>query len=129
MNSSQMPAAAHAHGVHAAVPVVEAAHHRHALGVGRPDGEAHAVGAVQLRGLGAHAAPGFQQAALVEQVDFLVREQGAEGVGIGDLEALAVGLDGQSPGPGRRQGAAPFEQAAPVGLDEIDAAIRDSSAC
>jgi hypothetical protein len=87
-------AAAHPHGVDAAVPVVEAAHDGDPLGVGGPDGEAHAVGAVQLRGLAAHAAPGFQQAAFVEQVDFLVREQGAEGVGIGDLEGLAVGFDG-----------------------------------
>jgi hypothetical protein len=64
--------AARAHGVYAAIPVVEAADHRDAFGIRRPNREAHTIDAIHLHAVAAQAAPGFKQFALVEQVHFLI---------------------------------------------------------
>ncbi len=117
-------AAARAHRVHASVPVVEAADHRDPLGVRRPHRETHAVDAIHLGVPGAQAAPGLEQPAFVEQVDFLVRQKRAEGIGVGDFETPSVDLDRQAPGPVRRQRTAPFEEATPIDQAQLGGPLR-----
>lgn len=78
--------------------------------------------------MSAQAAPGFKQFAFVEQVHFLIRQQRAEGVGIGNLEAVAAFLDGQPPGARRRQLAAPLEQASGVDLGQLGQCILHNQA-
>ncbi|MNM98353.1 hypothetical protein D3C81_1108820 [compost metagenome] len=83
-------AVAQAHGVAAAVPVVEIAHHRHPPGVRRPHREAHAVDAISLDRLGAEAPGQVTVVAFGEQVQVHVAQLRAEAVGVfGDL--LATG--------------------------------------
>ncbi len=66
----------------AAVPAVEAADHRDAPGVGRPDGETHALYAVHLDHLGAEHPADLPMVAFGEQVHVQLAELWAETVGI-----------------------------------------------
>ena len=76
-----------AHGVHAAVPVVEIANDAHALGGGGPHGKMHAGHIVDHLHMGAEFFIDIVVRAFVEKVDVHLAEDGAEGVGI----ALAPG--------------------------------------
>ena len=66
----------------AAVPVVEIADQAHAGGVGGPDGEIHAVDAVDLPQLGPEPVVALPVPAFVQQVTVVVGQQVGKGVGI-----------------------------------------------
>ena len=68
-------AIAPAHGMAAGVPLVELAGHRDALGVGRPDGEAHALHAIDLGEVRAQRAIGFVVRAFGVQVQLEFGDQ------------------------------------------------------
>ncbi|KAF1029383.1 MAG: hypothetical protein GAK37_01794 [Pseudomonas sp.] len=74
------------HGVPAAVPHVEIAHHRHSPGVRRPHGKTHAVDTVHTGDLRTKATAEVAVVALGKQVQVHLTEQRAKTVGIfGDL--------------------------------------------
>ncbi len=75
-------AAAHPHGMGAAVPSVEVADDADPVGVGCPDGELHARDAVHRPRVGAEEAVGVPVASLAEQVQIKVAELGREAVGV-----------------------------------------------
>ena len=79
-----------AHGVVAAVPVVEIAHDRHAGGAGRPDGERHAGHPVDHTQVGAEFFVDAVLVALVEKVEVLVAERGEERIRVKKLADLAA---------------------------------------
>jgi len=69
--NEQLPdsgAVAYAHGMPAAVPGIEIADDGDPTGVRRPDGETHAIDAVDGHTLGAEAAHQFEVPPLVEQM-------------------------------------------------------------
>ena len=70
------------HGVAAAVPVVEVADHADAGGVGRPDGEVHALDAVDGAELRPQPVVALPVPAFVQQVQIVVGQQVRKGVGI-----------------------------------------------
>ena len=70
------------HGMAAAVPVVEIADHADARGVGGPDGEVHAVDAVDLPQLRPQPVVALPVPAFVQQVEVVVGQQVRKGVGI-----------------------------------------------
>ncbi|MNH11885.1 hypothetical protein D3C79_714130 [compost metagenome] len=83
-------AVAQAHGVAAAIPVVEVTHHRHPPRVRRPHRETHAVDPIDLDRLGAEAPGQVAVVAFGEQVQVHVAQLRAKAVGVfGDL--LATG--------------------------------------
>ena len=109
-----------AHGVAAAVPVVEVADHADAGGVGRPDGEVHPLDAVDGAQLRPQAVVALPVPAFVQQVQIVVGQQVRKGVRIvhgrlpspfvGDAEhvarlPVARGRD-KGPRTGRRDGCA-----------------------
>ncbi|MCY1400797.1 hypothetical protein D9M71_158990 [compost metagenome] len=87
----------------AAVPVVEAADHRHPSRVRRPHGEAHAGDAVLLQQLRAEAGAEVAVVALGEQVQIGLAEQRAEGVGVLGFVLALRPADAQAIGHPLRQ--------------------------
>jgi hypothetical protein len=80
------------------VPGIEIADHRDALGVGRPDREAHARHAVDGRHVGAQRIGQMEMAALVEQVQVEFAQHRSESVGIFRLLHRSRPLDAQQIG-------------------------------
>lgn len=73
---------AHAHGVPPAIPGIEIADDGDARGVRRPDGESHAVDAVDGDRLRTEAARQLEVATLAEQMKIEIPEQQSEGIRI-----------------------------------------------
>jgi hypothetical protein len=82
--------AAGAHRVHAAVPVVRVAHHRHPLRVGRPDGECRSPDSVDRDDVAAELLVLVEVAPLGQEVDVEVGEYRAEGVRVVLLPAVPI---------------------------------------
>ena len=107
----------------APVPIVEFPDDAHALGVGRPDGEAHAGDPVDAAHLGAQFVVSAAVIAFVEQMQIGFAQRGQEGVAVagaaapalvvGDEEVVSIHLVGL---PGD-----PFEQSALVDPLELQA--------
>ena len=97
------------HGMATRIPRIEIADHRHALGVGRPHREAHALHAVDRDDVGAQRLGQLEMPAFVEQVQIELAQQRAEGIGILGLLHRGGPLDAQQIGRGVGHGA--FEQA------------------
>lgn len=74
----------------ALVPVVEIADNAHNFGVRRPDRESHAGDVVASHRMRAHGAIAFVLSALTVDVQIEVGDQGAETVGVFDLDAAVV---------------------------------------
>ncbi len=100
----------------ARVPRIEVADHRHPLGVGRPDREAHTLDAVDGHDVGAERLGQAEMPALVEQMQIELAQQRTEGIGIlGFLHCLRP-LYAQQIGRGVRY--RPFEQAGCLAFDQ-----------
>jgi len=83
---------AQAHGVATAVPLIELADHRHALGIRGPHRKAHAADAVDAHRLRAQAACQRPVCALVEQMQVQIAQQQPEGVWVfGFLHGFMAG--------------------------------------
>ena len=80
----QMP-----HRVHAAIPPVEIANHRHALRIGRPHGKVHAADAAQFGRMGAQPVLDLEQLPFPEQVQLVVSGDAPEAVRIVELDGRA----------------------------------------
>ena len=94
------------HRVAATVPIVEAADHRDAARIGRPDREAYALDALDRLGLRAEDAAKVPMPALVEQVEVEIAEERPEAVGVlGLLHGAA------RPGDAQRIGRAALDPA------------------
>ena len=91
------------------IPRIEIADHRHALGVGRPHREAHALHAVDRDEVGAQCLGQLEMPAFIEQVQIELAQQRAEGIGIFGFLHRGGPLDAQEIGRGVGHGA--FEQA------------------
>jgi len=88
----QFPDAAGAktHGMTALIPIVEIADHAHHFGVRRPDRESHAGNVVTGNRMRAHGAIAFVLRAFAVNMQIEVGDQGAEAVGVVDLDAAAI---------------------------------------
>ncbi len=120
----QAAAAVHLHGVGAAIPAVEVAHHAHALGIGRPAHEAHAGHPAAGAAVGTQHAPGLGEAPLVEEVAVVVGGLGGEAprAGHGHAPVAALHLDhGRITG---LAGPAPLEQSSASGAKGLPRTIR-----
>ncbi|MCY1519870.1 hypothetical protein D9M68_546340 [compost metagenome] len=104
---------AQAHGMAAAIPAIEFAHHRHPSGIRRPDSETHAGNSILLQQLGAQAAAQVTVVAFVEEVEVHFAQQGTEGVRVLGYLLGAGPADAQAIGAALRQVA--LEQAVRVG--------------
>ncbi len=82
--------AAHAHGVTPAVPMIEIAHHAHALGVRRPHRKRHAPHAGDFRHMCAQLLVSVVVRALCQQVKIEVRQERRESIGI--LKLVLAGV-------------------------------------
>jgi len=81
------------------VPLVEVAHHRDHLGIGRPDGEADAGDAIHLRDVRAQRSVAFEVGALAVKVQLEIGEQRRKAVRIFELgRAAAPQLDAEAVG-------------------------------
>jgi len=100
---------ARSHGMTACIPCVEVADHGHALGVGRPDREAHAFHAFDGHGIGAKRIGQLEMASFVEQMQVKLAQHRTEGVRVLGFLHRARPLDAQQ--IGRRIGHGTFEQA------------------
>ena len=81
------------------VPLVEVAHHRDHLGIGRPDGEADAGDALHLRDVRAQRSVAFEVGALAVKVQLEIGEQRRKAVRIFELgRAAAPQLDAEAVG-------------------------------
>jgi len=111
-----------AHLVAAAVPIVEIAHHRNALGIGRPDREVHAIRALMGDAMRAHLVVKPDMRALRHQEIVDRPQHRTETVGIGDppLRTLALRLVFQGLG---RAGDRAFQQPARIGAGERAQAV------
>ncbi len=94
-----------AHRVAAPVPTIEVSHYRHALGIGRPNGETHAQDAVDFHHLRAEAAAQLLVSALSDQVKVEFTQQQPEAIRVLSLlhqparpvDAQAIGGAGRNP--------------------------------
>ncbi len=109
----------------AAVPGVEVADDGHTAGVRRPDGEAHAFDLADSHRVRAEEGVGPQVRAFAEEMQVVVVDQRAEGIGVGIDAVVAIGpLHGQAVVEVRlaaRNGA--FPQAGGVALRKLGGAL------
>ncbi len=96
--------APHVERMRAAVPAVEVADQRYALGIGCPHGEAHAGHAGQRHRHRTQHAPGFEQPALVEEVQVEVPDRRGEAIGIDELGPAPLRLGDEPVRRRRRRG-------------------------
>ena len=84
--------AENAHGVEAAVPVIEIANDTDALGVGRPNGETDTGDTVQSAEMSAEFIVDAEFVALGEEVDIHFAEGWEEGKGVAELAGVIAGI-------------------------------------
>ncbi len=77
-----------AHGMDAAVPTIEIAHHADALCAGSPNGEVHAPNAFECNHVGAEFFVSVVVAALAHEIEIKLAEYDGKGIGIEDFKGI-----------------------------------------